>query len=112
MMYRPIALPSYISQKGAYSMTQLRRHEDWMTAANVLSRIATVLAVPVVSAILAQGAVVFAQRRKVKQNLTIRQLLPLADSGWVDPVSTVECFLETPYGINLSLVGCFSNSDR
>jgi hypothetical protein len=92
MMYRPIALPSYISQKGAYSTTQIRRHEDWMTAVEVLSRIAAVLAVPVVSAILAQGAVVYAQRRKEKQSLTIRQLFPLADRGWIDPVSLWNAF--------------------
>lgn len=85
MMHRPVMLPSYISQKGAYSMRQIRQHEDWVTAVDVLNRIAAVLGVPVISAVLAQGAVVYAQRRKEKQSLSIRQLFPLADRGWADP---------------------------
>lgn len=68
-------------------MTQIAKHENWLTAVDVLSRVATVLGVPVVSAILAQGAVVYAQRRKQKQSLTIRQLFLLADRGWVDPAA-------------------------
>lgn len=92
MMHRPVMLPSYISQKGAYSVTQLRQHENWRSAVDVLSRIAAVVGVPAVSAVLAHGAVVYAQRRKENQSLSIRQLFPLADRGWIDPATLWHAF--------------------
>lgn len=105
MMYRPIMLPSYISQKGAYSMAQIRQHENWVAAVDVLNRIATVLGVPVVSAVLAQGAVVYAQKRKENQSLSIRQLFPLADRGWVDPVTLWTSFWHN--NIELTTSTCY-----
>ncbi|KAJ7159600.1 hypothetical protein C8R46DRAFT_1194891 [Mycena filopes] len=48
----------------------------------VLNSISGVLVVPVVGSIIAQAAVVFAQRRRAKQELNLVQLFALADRGW------------------------------
>ena len=41
--------------------------------------------VPVLSAILAQAAVLFCQRRKPNEFLSVRDLFALADRGWTNP---------------------------
>lgn len=84
MMFRPIMKGSYINQIGEYSMADIYRMQRWHTATDILSGIASVLAVPTVSALLAHGAVVYTQRRKAGQDLNIRQMFTFADKGWTD----------------------------
>lgn len=54
----------------------------WVTAINVLNSLAAVLSLPILSALLARAAVVFSQRRKPGQTLSLRQLFALADRDW------------------------------
>lgn len=54
----------------------------WVTAINVLNSLAAVLSLPILSALLARAAVVFSQRRKPGQTLSVRQLFALADRDW------------------------------
>jgi len=84
MAIRPPGLPSYYNQKGEYGMKLYSVMIFWMGFIRVLNSIASVSTIPVVSALLAQGTVVYAQRRKVKQALSLRQTLTLADRGWID----------------------------
>lgn len=84
MAIRPPSLPSYYNQKGEYGANLYLVMLFWMGFIRVLNSIASLLTVPVVSALLAQGAVVFSQRRKVKQALNLRQTFTLADRGWND----------------------------
>lgn len=81
MMFRPIAKPSYINQIGKYSETDARHMERWHTAIDILNGIATVLAVPVCSALLAYGAIIYTQHRSTGQDLSIHQMFALADRG-------------------------------
>lgn len=53
-----------------------------LTAIDALNALAVVLSLPVLSSLLARAAVVFTQRRKENQKLTVRQLVALADRGW------------------------------
>lgn len=54
----------------------------WLIAIKVLNSLATVLSLPILSALLARAAVVFSQRRKPGQTLSLRQLFALADRDW------------------------------
>ncbi|KAJ7849488.1 hypothetical protein B0H14DRAFT_3452418 [Mycena olivaceomarginata] len=63
----------------------------------VLNSISGVLVVPVVGTILAQAAVVFAQRRRPKQDLNLVQLFALADRGWalMTMITTVQQLIQS-----------------
>lgn len=54
----------------------------WVIAIDVLNSLATVLSLPTLSALLARAAVVFSQRRRPGQALSVRQLFALADRDW------------------------------
>lgn len=84
MMFRPIMKPTYINQTGHYSVADVRRMQRWNTAAKILDGIASVLAIPTVSTMLAYGAVIYTQRRSKtgQKELNIRQMLVIADKGW------------------------------
>ena len=84
MMFRPVQKPSYIDQSGKYTDKDARDMKRWLTAAEVMGTIAVVIALPVISSLLAQAAVRYSQRRTEGQRLNLGQLLTLADRGWAD----------------------------
>lgn len=57
---------------------------SWVAAIRTLNSIASVATIPVTSALLAQAAVVYIQRRKAQQKLNMSQTFSLADRGWAD----------------------------
>jgi hypothetical protein len=57
------------------------RSERWYYAARIIQAIASVVTLPLTSAVCASAAVVFMQRQ---ERLTIPQLMALADRGWLD----------------------------
>jgi hypothetical protein len=61
------------------------KNEHWWRAARVLSSIAGVLTIPLTSAVCSAAAVVYVQRCGQSANLTLRQVVTLADKGWTDP---------------------------
>lgn len=77
--------PSFIVQLYRYG-SRYYVQNGWVIAINVLNSLAVVLSLPILSALLARAAVVFSQRRKPGQTLTVRQLFALADRGWYDLV--------------------------
>lgn len=74
---------SYVTQSGL-STKALRDLTRWISAANVLGSINGVATIPLMSALIAQAAVVYGQRRKLNQKLNLRQTIALADRGWSD----------------------------
>lgn len=58
--------------------------QSWVTAIYVLNSIASLLAVPVVSFIIAQTAVIFSQKRAPARQLSVRDIFALADRAWTD----------------------------
>lgn len=75
--------PSFIVQLYRWG-SRYYVQNGWVIAINVLNSLAVVLSLPILSALLARAAVVFSQRRKPGQTLTVRQLFALADRGWYD----------------------------
>lgn len=49
-----------------------------------MNAFAAILAIPVTSAVLAQAAVVFAQRRTPGQQMSVRHLFTLSDRAWTN----------------------------
>lgn len=80
---RPVFAPSYVNQHG-FSIEDVRKMRHWKTAIDVLNSIVSIVTIPVLSALLAQAAVVYTQRRKPDQVLSIRHMFALADRGWSD----------------------------
>ncbi|KAL2012168.1 hypothetical protein VTN00DRAFT_4886 [Thermoascus crustaceus] len=87
LSYRPLTTKSYAFQgkdedpdPSVYAV-----NENWYRAARVIQSIASVLTIPLTSAVCANAAVIFIQRNGAAINLTIRQLLALSDKGWTDP---------------------------
>ncbi|KAF8164362.1 hypothetical protein K438DRAFT_2067300 [Mycena galopus ATCC 62051] len=79
---RPLNAPSYNDQSGSIPPSGLLAIYIVVVLIRVLNSISGVLVVPVVGTILSQAAVVFAQRRRPKQDLNLVQLFALADRGW------------------------------
>lgn len=84
LMYRPLNLHAYVDQTGRYTLTDVANLERFRIAVDTLTRIAATLGIPIVSTLLAHGAVVFTQRRRPGQHLSLLQLFTLADRQWLD----------------------------
>ncbi|KAI0023413.1 hypothetical protein F4780DRAFT_79957 [Xylariomycetidae sp. FL0641] len=80
MRYRPLGAPSYFAQTGTHYI----HNYTGMIIANLLGTINAVLAVPIISTLLAYAAVVYSMRRKHDQELSVQQLFVLADKGWAN----------------------------
>lgn len=70
----------------------LRGYEGWYRAARIVQSIVSVSAIPLTSAVCSAAAAVFVQQRGPSTNLTLRQLLTLADKGWSDPTTYARTF--------------------
>lgn len=80
---RPFSHGSYIKHSG-FLRKDIITVEKWVVAINVLNSIASIVTIPILSALLAQAAVVYSQRRSHHQHLSVRHLFALADRGWSD----------------------------
>jgi hypothetical protein len=56
---------------------------NWKRAVDVLNSIAGLITIPLISTLSAQGAVVFSQRRRPEQFLSLPGLFALVDRGWM-----------------------------
>lgn len=71
----------------------------WVGSVRVLNSLASVVTIPVTSALLAQAAVVYTQKRLIYQRLSIRQTFALADRRWSDITVLIEASRATGNGI-------------
>ncbi|CAI6334268.1 unnamed protein product [Periconia digitata] len=85
LSYRPIAkfANTYYYPPG-FTTDEFKHLQSWVTAVNVLNSIASLLAVPVVSFVIAQTAVVFSQQKTPTRQLSVRDVFALADRAWTD----------------------------
>lgn len=83
LTYRPISKSTYYYLEG-FDLDEYKRMQSWVTAIDVLNSIASLLAVPVVSFVIAQTAVVFSQKRAPARQLSVRDIFALADRAWTD----------------------------
>ncbi|KAJ4175121.1 hypothetical protein NW754_005540 [Fusarium falciforme] len=84
LMYRPINLHSYIDQAGGYTLKDVANLERLRVAVDILTQISSTLGIPIVSTMLAHGAVVYTQRRRPSQHLSLLQMFTLADRQWLN----------------------------
>jgi hypothetical protein len=70
---------------------QILVSERWYHAMRIIQAVAAVLTIPVASAVCANAAVVFVQRKTKGTPLSIRQVMVLADRGWADPKTYAIC---------------------
>ncbi len=89
LMVRPLNVQSYTNQASGLLLKELRAIESWVVAVQVLNSVATMVTIPIMSTLLAQAAVVYSQRRKAGQKLSISQTFALADREWSDIIFLV-----------------------
>ena len=87
MMVRPLSSRSYYQNRSGMSRPDLSDLLAALRVTGVFEKIQAVLAIPIVSGLLAEAAVVYSQRRGPSQKLSVRQLLALADRPWADAAS-------------------------
>ena len=81
LTYHPVDLSSYLNQYG-FTARNLSTQRYIINAISVLNSFTSIVTVPIVSALIAQAAVVYTQRRRRNQKVSIRQAFALADRGW------------------------------
>jgi len=81
---RPLGAVSYLNQRHGLTLKQLDQIELVNDVSRVLNAISAVATIPLISALLAQAAVVYSQRHKQHQRLSLVQVFALADKGWSD----------------------------
>ena len=65
--------------------TDYAANEKWYQAMRVIQSIVGVLTIPITSAVCSSAAAAWAQYSKRSANLSMRQMMVLADRGWTDP---------------------------
>ncbi|KAF3031518.1 hypothetical protein E8E12_000544 [Didymella heteroderae] len=81
LSFRPLTKPSWTYAPGI-SYKDYKLMQAWARAIPILNAVAAVLAVPIISSVIAQATVVFAQKRHPGQQMSVRQLFTLADRSW------------------------------
>lgn len=74
--------PYSYQQRYGLSLKNTTNSEEWLLASIIIAKIQTLVAIPVVSTLLAEAAVVYSQRTATDKKLSVRQLLVLADRAW------------------------------
>lgn len=83
LVHRPLTKPSWEYSEG-FSWKEYKQMRAWPKAIPIMNALAAVLAIPVTSAVLAQAAVVFAQKRSPGQQMSVRHLFTLSDRAWTN----------------------------
>lgn len=83
LAYHPLDLPSYIQTD--FTESKLATQRRIVNALAVLNSLVSVVTIPLVSALVAQAAVVYTQRRRKNQTISVSQTFALADCGWSAP---------------------------
>jgi hypothetical protein len=79
----PLTKPSWQYAPGIL-YKDYKSMQAWAKAIPILNAVAAVLAIPIISSVIAQVTVVYAQRRNPGQRLSVRQLFKLADRSWMN----------------------------
>ncbi|KAF3051139.1 hypothetical protein E8E11_009455 [Didymella keratinophila] len=83
LSFHPLTLTSWTYTPGI-SYKDYQSIQAWAKAVPILNAVAAVLAIPIISSVIAQATVVFAQRRHPGQQLSVRQLFRFADRSWMN----------------------------
>ncbi|EOA84807.1 hypothetical protein ACJQWK_07108 [Exserohilum turcicum] len=88
LTYHPVGLPSYVQT--VFTQSNLSTQRRVVDVLAVLNSVVSIVTIPLISALLAQAAVVFTQRRGKTQSVSVRQTFALADAGWSNPSILLE----------------------
>lgn len=80
---RPLGAKSYTNQRG-FTDREVDHMRAWRIAVAVTNAIAALVTVPILSTALAQAVVVFCQRRKQEEFLSVKGMFVLSDRGWTN----------------------------
>lgn len=80
LAYYPMDLPSYIQTE--FTESNISTQRRIANAIAVLSSFASIATIPLISALIVQAAVVYTQRRRKNQTVSVSQVFALADRGW------------------------------
>lgn len=85
LSYCPISkhTNTYYYAKG-FVLGEYEQMQSWAKAIKILNSIASLLAVPVASFVIAQSAVIFSQQRALTRQLSVRDVFSLSDRAWAD----------------------------
>lgn len=81
--YKPLQVDSY-TDPDPYPQSSFDASQQAYEAVRILNSVAALLTVPVMSLMLALGAVVYTQQRRTTQKLSLQQTFALANRGWGD----------------------------
>jgi hypothetical protein len=81
LVYHPLGARSYYDQAGL-DEDKLTLHRRMDNALAVINSFTGIVTIPIISALLTQAAVVYTQRRRKDQFISVRQVFALADQGW------------------------------
>jgi hypothetical protein len=83
LFYRPIPkhTNTYYYAKG-FVLGEYKQMQSWVKAIKILNSIASLLAVPVASFVIALSAVVFSQQKALTRQLSVRDVFSLSDRAW------------------------------
>ena len=81
--YKPLNLSSYANTEPV-ALSTFDYDENALEAIRILNIVAALMTVPVLSLLLAYGAVTYTQRRTTSQRLSLQQTFALADRGWAN----------------------------
>jgi hypothetical protein len=89
MARRPLTKSSFYSRWGLNDR-DIATHTRCMNAINVLNSIASVVTIPLLSALVAQAAAVYSQKYKNSEAFHLDHLIALADRGWTNPLTVLK----------------------
>jgi hypothetical protein len=76
---------TYYDSKSKKMAEHMSYNENLIKAARILQSIATLIAIPVTSAICSVACVAYMQAGSLRKTLTLKQTMILADQGWISP---------------------------
>ena len=93
--------PGWVLSKGDYEY-----NDEWRRVINVITAILGTVSLPVTSSICARGAVVYLQKSKdyMPPKGTMRQMMALADKGWMDFEILKHSLLRRPHSVRSSFL--------
>lgn len=86
LSYKPVQFQTYFETTGRFSRDQYEHNDRWRRVSRVGLQVLGTLSIPITSVVCARAAVVYCQRSSNKRQpaISMRQMLVLADKGWLD----------------------------
>ena len=81
LSYKPIQFETYFDTTGRFSVAHFEGNDRWRRLSRVGLQVLAAVSLPLTSTVCASAAIVYTQRSRA---ISMRQMLVLADKGWLD----------------------------